>query len=125
VSLLEQASADLKAILEDSAGFAVDITVTDPEGNSAALKGLQTDISQTIDPETGMAVVGRKASVALSLDALAAAGLGQPRNIPGRDQKPWVVSFTAPTGGLQTFKVSEAMPDKLGCIVCLLETYKP
>lgn len=123
MSLLDQAAADLRAILEGE--FAVVITVTDPDGNIATLRGLQTDIGQSIDPETGVAVAGRKASVALSIAALTEAGLGEPRNIADRDRKPWIVVFTAPTGALQTFKVSEALPDKQGCIVCMLEAYKP
>lgn len=125
MSLLDQAAADLRTILEDTdGGFAVLITVTNPDGVSVVLKGLQSDIAITIDPETGLAVTGGRVSVALSIEALVEAGLGMPRNIAESDRRPWLVQFTSPTGGLQRFKVSEALPDRLGCVVCLLEAWK-
>lgn len=126
MSLLDEAAADLQAILGDATrGFAVPITVTDPANNTAVINGLQTDVALTIDPETGVAVTGRRASVVLPIAALTAAGLGEPRGVADSDRKPWLVRFTAPTGGEQLFKVTEALPDKLGCVVCLLEVYKP
>jgi hypothetical protein len=124
VSLLDQAKADLRSILENDQDFAVPIVVTNPDGVSANLKGLQTDHALTIDPETGMAVTGSNASVALSILALQEAGIGMPRAISAGSKLPWLVEFTTPTGDTQKFKVSEALPDKLGCLVCRLEAWK-
>jgi len=124
VSLLAQAAADLRSILEDTNDFAVEVVVTNPAGASATLKGLQTDHSLSIDPETGMAVTGSNVSVALSVVALQESGLGQPRAIAASNQRPWLVEFTTPIGDTQKFKVSEALPDKLGCLVLRLEAWK-
>lgn len=123
MSLIAQAKTDLRAILTDASGFALPITVTDPNGVTAVINGLQNDVHLSVDPQTGMMVSGRRASVALSLAALADAGLGEPRAIADGAGKPWVVAFTTPTGKALTMKVAEALPDELGCIVCLLETY--
>jgi hypothetical protein len=127
VSLRAQAAADLGAILGDAAGgFGWPITVTDPSGTARTLTGFSSDIGQVIDPQTGVAVAGRTASVALALAALTAAGLGMPRGIADPASKPWVVSFNDIGGTSHTFKVLEAMPDRaLGVVVCTLESYKP
>lgn len=126
MTLLDEAAADLAAILADTVGgFSIPITLTDPDGEETELVGLATDIHLTIDPDTGQAVVGRKASIALSLIELEAAGLEQPRGIAGRAVKPWLATFTLATGAEQTFKISSVMPDKLGCLVCFLEIYQP
>lgn len=125
MSLLDQAALDLRAIITDPAGFGVPVTVTDPDGVTATLVGLQNDVSLSIDPQTGIMISGRRASVAFSIQALAAAGLGEPRAVADGARKPWRVSFTTPTGKALVMKVAEANPDELGCIVCLLETYKP
>lgn len=124
MGLLEQAAADLAEILSDDVGFAVPITVVDPGGSQATINGLATDIGLTINPETGIAVASRKASVALSLRALEAAGLGQPYGVADGSRKPWTVTLTLPTGDEQTFKITTTMPDKLGVIVCFLEIYE-
>jgi hypothetical protein len=124
VSLLDEAAADLASILGDTVGgFAVPITIADPNGVSAVINGLATDIGLTIDPETGQAVIGRKASIAIPLRALEDAGLEQPRGVASKTAKPWTATFTLSTGAAQTFKITGAMPDKLGCLVCFLDVY--
>jgi hypothetical protein len=124
VSLLDTAAADLVAILSDTVGgFAIPITLVDPAGNEATINGLATDIGLTIDPETGQAVIGRKASIAIPLRALEEAELEQPRGVASKTAKPWTATFTLPTGQAQTFKITSAMPDKLGCLVCFLDVY--
>ncbi len=124
MGLLDQAAADLQAILTDNVGgFAVPITIVSPLGLKVTINGLATDIGLSIDPGTGMSVSDQKASVALPIRSLDSAGIGQPRGVSGRDANPWLVSFTLPTGGEQTFKVSSSHPDKLGCLICLLEYY--
>lgn len=124
--LLEQAAADLQAILTDNVGgFAIPITIVSPQGTKVTINGLAADIGLSMDPETGLSVSGQKASVALPLRSLAAAGIGNPVGVAARGSAPWFVSFTLPTGGEQTFKVASSAPDKLGCLVCFLEYYKP
>ena len=127
MSLRDQAAADLRVILEDSVGgFGWPITVTSPEGVTASLVGFSNDIAQTIDPETGIAVSGRSASIALAIASLTAAGLGLPRSIADGARYPWRVTFNDIGGTSHTFKVSEAMPDRaIGAVTCTLEAYKP
>lgn len=127
MNLREQGAADLVAIVEDDAdGFGWPITVTNPAGTTAELVGLSTDIGQTIDPETGQAVIGRLASVALPTSRLAALALGIPRGIADASMKPWVITFNDIGGNAHTFKVREAMPDAaLGIVTCILEKYMP
>jgi hypothetical protein len=124
MSLREQASVDNAIIVEDPDGFGWPITVTSPEGVSAALMGLSSDVSLVIDPETGQAVSGRTASVALRVASLTAAGLAMPTNVPESSSYPWLVVFDDINGNSHTFKVSSSRPDRaFGLVVCLLEAY--
>ena len=125
MGLRAQAALDLATITTDTDGFGWPITVTDPDGVSAALTGLSSDIAQAIEPDTGMIVSGRTASVALAISVLTAAGLGVPRGIADSGSRPWRVTFNDVNGTEHTFKVSEARPDRaIGCVVCILENYK-
>jgi hypothetical protein len=126
VNLRLQAAADLKTILEDSvAGFGWAIRVTDPGGNSADLTGFSNDVAMMIDPETGIAVSGRTASVALAMASLTAAGLALPRGVADGATAPWLVEFLDINGDSQLFKVTEGMPDRaIGLVTCKLEFYK-
>jgi hypothetical protein len=117
------AAADLKAIVENTSEFGWPVTVTKPGGPSVAMVGLSTDISQTIDPDTGQAVSGRNASVTLVMSSLLTAFSELPRGVA--DGVPWVVQFDDIAGAAHSFKVLEALPDRaIGCVVCLLEFYK-
>jgi len=132
VSLREIASADARAILNDSAGFRWPISVTDPAGVVSpvppavgALYGFGNDISQLIDPETGQSVSGRLPSVALHLDDLATTyGAAIPEGVNDPTIKPWLVSFDDITGNTLNFKIAQSNPDRgLGIITCELEFY--
>lgn len=126
MSLRQLAETDLGLILEDSStGFGWSITVTDPAGTSRTLTGFSDDIAQIIDPDTGQAVSGRLASVALRISSLAAAGLTLPRGIADSGSKPWVIEFDDINGNPYKFKVSQSNPDRaLGLVTCLLELYE-
>ena len=126
MSLRQLAEADLGAILEDGAtGFGWPISVTDPDGNVGSLTGFSDDIAQVIDPDTGQAVSGRLASVALRISSLAIAGLALPRGIADTGSKPWVVEFNDINGNAFKFKVSQSNPDRaLGLVTLLLELYE-
>jgi hypothetical protein len=116
-----QAVADAKAILEDStSGFGWPLTLTSPAGESSSLTGFSTDVAETIDPETGQAVAGRRASVAISLLSLPVL----PTAVPDSDRRPWVVVFADATLAPTTWKVVEVLPDRaVGVVVLLLEAY--
>lgn len=126
MSLRAQAAADLLGILEDATGgFGWALTVTDPSGKTAALTGFSTDVGTSIDPETGIAVAARRASVAIPIARLTASGLGMPRAIADQASKPWLVTFQDVGGTSHTYKVSQAMPDRtLGVVTCMLEAYR-
>jgi len=126
MGLREVASADVGAILEDGVyGFGWPITVTDPGGKSAPLTGFSDDISQVIDPDTGIAVSGRLASAVLRISSLTEAGLGLPVGIADAGSKPWVINFDDINGSPHTFKVQQSDPDRaIGIVVCILEIYK-
>ena len=124
--LRDIAETDLATILEDGVfGFGWPVSVTDPSGTVGALTGYSTDISQLIDPDTGVAVSGRLASVALRMSSLTVAGLGLPQGIADAASKPWLVTFDDINGAAHTFKVVQSNPDRaLGVVVCLLEAYE-
>lgn len=126
MSLRQLAEADLGVILEDSVtGFGWPITITDPDGNVGSLTGFSDDIAQVIDPDTGQAVSGRLASVALRASSLAMEGLTLPRGIADTTGKPWVVEFADINGAPYKFKVSQSNPDRaLGLVTCILELYE-
>jgi hypothetical protein len=121
------AEQDLGLILEDATtGFGWPISVTDPAGTVGALTGFSDDIAQIIDPDTGQAVSGRLASVALRISSLTTAGLTLPRGIADAGSKPWLVTFDDINGNAYTFKVSQSNPDRaLGLVTLLLELYTP
>jgi len=126
MSLRQLAETDLGVILEDgTTGFGWPITITDPAGTVGALTGFSDDISQIIDPDTGQAVSGRLASVAIRISSLTAAGLALPQGIANSASKPWIVDFDDINGNAFKFKVSQSNPDRaLGLVTCLLELYE-
>lgn len=125
MNLRQLAEKDLGTILENEAtGFGWPITITDPDGNSGSLTGMSGDISQVIDPETGIAVSGRLATATVRLTALRAEGLGIPKGIADRNSLPWVVVFNDIEGEPYRFKVAESDPDRtLGFVNLILEFY--
>lgn len=126
MGLRQIAESDLGLILEDSTtGFGYSITVTDPSGTVRPLTGFSDDISQIIDPDTGQAVSGRLASVALRISSLTLAGLGLPCGIADAGSKPWLIEFNDINGNAFTFKVAQSNPDRaLGLVTLLLELYE-
>ena len=129
MGLREMAETDLGFILEgDGDGFRWPIVVTDPAGLTTppGFYGFSNDIAQVIDPDTGQAVSGRLASVALRISSLTEAGLGLPQGIADASLKPWLVAFDDINGNSYTFKVSQSNPDRaLGLVACILEIYIP
>ena len=126
MGLREQAETDNRAILNDSVnGFGFFISLTNPDGVVAPLTGFSNDISQLIDPDTGQAVSGRMASVALNINDIITAGLTLPVAIADSAGKPWLITFNDINGNTNTFKILKSNPDRaIGMIVCILEFYK-
>jgi concanavalin A-like lectin/glucanase superfamily protein len=121
MGLREQAKLDARAILEDDSGFAWPVTLTSPLGEVTSLRGFTTDVGQTIDPETGQAVAGRRASFAVSLSSLPA----MPEAVAERNRKPWLATFADSAGVVASWKVIDVLPDRAaGVVVLILEAYK-
>lgn len=125
MGLRKTAEKDLGSILEDKTrGFGWPVTIQDPDGNIGNMTGFSDDISQIIDPDTGQAVSGRLASVALRMSSLCSNGLTLPVGIADVSSKPWLVQFNDINGNPFTFKVQESNPDRaLGIVVCILGFY--
>lgn len=124
MGLRADAAADMREIHEDTDDFGWPVTLTDPSDSSAPLVGLSNDVEGTIDPETGMLISGRSASVSLPMQSIIAAGLGIPVGISGPNSRPWVVVFDDILGTSRTFKVTKTRPDYgLGNILLIIETY--
>lgn len=121
MGLREQAELDCQSILEDaSTGFGWPFTLTSPAGVVEAHVGFTTDVGQSLDPETGIAVAGRRASVSVSLRSLTA----MPTAVADETVKPWLVTFASVQGVAATWKVVEVLPDRaVGVVVLLLESY--
>lgn len=125
MSLLDIAQADTRSILNDSEmGVGVDIRLTTPGGISRTFTGWSNDIALLVDPDTGQAVSGRMATIALSLLDLAECNIPIPEAIPDRNSKPWLVSYDDRLGNSYEFKVVETHPDRtLAVVTCTLEMY--
>lgn len=120
MGLRDQARDDLRAILTDTDGFGWPITVYPPDSGPVWLTGFSNDVAQTIDPDTGIAVAGRVASVALPLSYLPCV----PAGVADQTAKPWVIEFDDIGGTCHRFKVRESFPDRaIGIVTCVLETY--
>ena len=126
MGLREQIEADLGYIIEgDALGFGWPITVTNPDGENFSFSGLSDDIAQLIDPETGMLVSGRMASVAIRISSIYAQGLPIPKAISDTSGKPWLITFLDINGISCTFKIAQSNPDRaIGLVTFLLENYK-
>lgn len=124
MGLRDQAELDLKTTLEGE--WSVSITVTDPDGKVATLKGQSGDIGALIDPDTGIPIAGRTAHVALRRSSLAAAGLGIPQVIASPESMPWRFRFDGFAGESNEFIVRHSFPDRtLKIITCIVEHWKP
>lgn len=126
MTLREKAESHLAIIIENkTTGFGWDVQVTDPSGFSVPMVATSSDIHQILDPETGLAMSGRQASVNLRMSTLEDLGFTTlPRNVQENTSKPWTVEFLDLSGVPQLFKVNQGNPDRtLGLITCFLEVY--
>ncbi len=126
MGLRELAEADNRAILNDGAyGFGYSISLENPAGTVTPFTGFSNDISQVVDPDTGVAVSGRLATVAININDIVDAGLELPKGIADAGSKPWLCRFDDINGNAHTFKVSKSDPDRaIGILICTLEFYK-
>ena len=127
MNFLEIAQQDKAFTLnDDQFGFGSTIKLTDPSLFSAEVIGRTNDISFAIDPNTGVAVSGRTATVAIDLNELEDKGFSSiPSAQSDKTKKPWIIEFDDQQGNTHTFTILEANPDRtLGIVLCTLQLYK-
>lgn len=125
MSLLDQARTDLSSILGDTVGgFSVDVLVSAPDGRQEAVSGFFDDISERVEPDTGIVIAGRQTTVAIPIAALEAVSLIDIAGIHDDSETPWTVTFGTDVCGDQVFRVIRSNPDRtLGLFLCYLEPY--
>lgn len=111
---------------DDVYGFGSTINLTDPDLFSADVVGRTNDISFAIDPNTGEAVSGRTATIAIDMQELTDKGFSSlPAAQSDKTKKPWIVEFDDEQGNTHVFTVLEGNPDRtLGIVLCTLQFYK-
>lgn len=120
------AESDLALLMEDTThGGSWPITLENPDGQkSDSMSGLSNDIGLLVDPDTGVAVSGRLATLSIRTSSLLASGLGIPEDIKESDKKPWKVTFTDVNLRPYTFKIATVAPDRgAGVMTFTLEVY--
>lgn len=125
MGLREQAEQAFREIMSDNDGAVWPVTLVNPAGViSAPFNGRTNDIHLMIDPNTGMAVSGRQASVVISWREIQDSGLGTPEGIADGTAKPWLARFDDLYGASYEFKIRETHPDRdIGSLVCILEVW--
>jgi len=125
MGLRAQAEQDLAFIVENTADFGWPITIKSPAGVSANLTGISNDIALAIDPQTGVPVSGRTATISLRMSSLVAANIALPYGVFDGAIKPFLVTFSDINGNSLTFKIKSADPDRtLGLVTCGLEFWR-
>lgn len=124
MSLRDEAEAAFREILSCDEGAVWPVTLTSPSGESRPLDARTNDIHLVVDPNTGVAVSGRQASVVLSWRDVTALGIGTPQGVSNPTVKPWTVAFDDLYGSSYVFKIKETHPDRdIGSLVCYLEIW--
>lgn len=125
MGLLDQAIADAKAIVENTAsGFGADITLTAPNGSTISIKGLHTKHHLSVDAD-GNPINGKNASISFSEGSFSESAYPL-RNDAGqvslRNHK---VSVKDSTGTLCHYSIVQWYPDeRVGLITCILSDYE-
>ena len=132
MGLRETAKADNEFILSgDAQGFRWPLQVIAPDGTTLGddpenpFYGFSNDISEFLDPDTGVMVSTRVASAAMHMQPLLDAFNDElPVGVADPKSDPWQVLFDDINGKPHTFKVLKSNPDRsLGMITVLLEIY--
>ncbi len=126
MSFRDDVEKDIQSVLEDDvSGFGNSITLIDPNGVSHDFKGYSADIAQTIDPDTGQAVIGRWNSVALMMSSVLSVFPSLPIGVMDENIKPWTLIFNSINGVTTKYKVMSTQPDRtVGVITITCSFYK-
>lgn len=102
MNLRDLAEQDLAITLEDGDdGFGWDITITNPSDQSQTVKGQYHRVSVEVDPETGMQVRSKRASITIRNSTFTL----------GIIAKTWKVTVTDINGVVLEGVVSDILPD--------------
>lgn len=125
MGLIDQAKKDIEQITSNLDGFGVEMTLTAPTSQSITIKGLHKKHHLGIDPEKGVAVNTKTASVSFSEKFLTDQGYPV-RNSKGVvDLKKHLVDVKDSTGNSEKYIIEQWFPDEtIGLIVCILGTYE-
>lgn len=125
MGLIDQIKKDIEQITSNGDGFAVEMTFTAPTAEVVTIKGLHKKHHLGVNPETGVAVNSKSASVTFSEKFFT------DQNYPVRnsrkvvDLKGHLVDVKDSTGELQRYIIKEWFPDEtIGLIVCVLGDYE-
>lgn len=111
--LSDLAKADAAAIMQSLTDFGQAATVTNPDGVSLDVVGLHTDISQTLDPDTGIPVNHRVQHFAIAYDVVEPV-LGVPQGRTSTARGPWLVRKDN-----VDYRVAKSSPDRTANIILM------
>ena len=122
MSLYDRARKDNAKILGASRGFTVPVVLLSPTGNEYSTRCFFIDVSNDINPQTGMMVVGRRVAISVSLyDENGALLLTEN---PAETAGTWKATVTY-NGATETRLVTDPMIDRtLGSITMTLKRLK-
>lgn len=112
MSILSESRLDFAIISQDTDGFAEEVVLTSPTGQSATIACVWTDVGVGLDPESGQTVSAKAASVSISDDALTEAGIGIPVSVQEKNKKPWKITVTNIDGTSTAYKITEPRRDR-------------
>lgn len=119
MGLRARAAADTKTILENTEDAGWELTITNPDGDSVNVVGHTNDIGLTIDPETGIPVVGRTASASVCISSVQPV-IGMPTGVHLSTSKPWLVATTDINGNALSYKIEQVHVDRTIDVMVLI-----
>ena len=126
MNIRQLAQTHLAKILDsDSIGNSQSVFLTSPANVTETIEASTSDVSSLIDPQTGVAVRGRHATITIRIGLLTERGLEIPRGTEDTTKKPWLVSFDDINGDRWEFKVDDSHIDRtLGIVTCDLGLWR-
>lgn len=125
--LREQATKDVKSILEDTEfGFGMECGVKDPSGKTDTLKVQSGDIHMLLETDTGVPVNNRVAHVSIAIESLTEKGFALPDVQPKESENIWEFTFKDANGVERRFAILvPVLADRtLGVITIILGLLK-
>ena len=123
MSLYDRARKDNAKILGSSRGFTVPVVLTSPTGVEYSTRCFFVDVSNDINPQTGLMVVSRRVAITVSL--YDTDGVLVLTENPADTKGNWKATLTNIVGEEGTYLVNDPMIDRtLGSITMTLKRLK-